>query len=198
MIGSLILIGGGSCSGKTTLASSLKDTLGKDAVLISTDNFYKGVGQNGCRNVNFDHPGMIDFDYLRDSVASLLSGRDVEIPLYDFSTHSRLDEKLKIKPAQTVIIEGIFALYQRKILEMSRLKVFVDCGIDIMIRRRIERDVKERGRSVRDIVAQFLDTVLPMYYEYVLPTRRNADIILDGRGDYKELLRDILNRLGVE
>jgi uridine kinase len=189
----LILISGGSCSGKTTLAKLLKKEYGSKAVLISTDNFYKGIGNMHKRDgkMNFDHPDAIDFESLYDSAVLLLAGKSCQIPQYDFATHSRLDENITVEPADIIIIEGIFALYCEKLRKIAGLKVFVDCDKDDMIRRRIIRDQIERGRTTKDIVAQMLDTVLPMYCEYVHPTKRFADMIFDGKNPIENCCQDI-------
>lgn len=191
----LILMGGGSCSGKTTLALELKKALGDKSVLISTDNFYNGVDVGGsefAQKFNFDHPDAIDFDLLCNSIGELLAGDATKIPDYDFTTHSRVDEAIRVESADIIVLEGIFALHCKSLLEMSKLSVYVDCGIDVMIRRRIERDVRERGRTIKDVVVQFLDTVLPMYYEYVEPTKEAANIVVDGRKPVDEMLNSVV------
>ncbi len=190
----LILIGGGSCSGKTTAAQVLKEYLGEPAVLLSMDNFYKGIGvgyETDRAVYNFDHPAAVDFDTLFRSLNSLMTGKITQIPVYDFTTHSRVEGQLEIRPGRFLILEGIFALYCREIVEMSRLRFFVDCGVDAMIRRRIERDVKDRGRTVKQVVEQFLDTVLPMYYEFVEPTKKAAGKVVDGRQAAEEILAEM-------
>jgi uridine kinase len=189
----LILISGGSCSGKTTLAKLLKEEYGHKAVLISTDNFYKGIGKVDKYDgkPNFDHPGAIDFDLLYVAANLLLAGKNCTIPQYDFATHSRLDENITVEPADIVIIEGIFALYCESLRKISELKVFVDCDVDDMLRRRIARDAEQRGRAVKDIVVQMLDTVLPMYFEYVEPTKKYADMIFDGKSAIENCCLDI-------
>ncbi len=187
----LILIGGGSCSGKTTAAKALKEYLGESAVLLQMDNFYKGIkaGDADEREIdNFDHPAAIDFDALYRCLQSLVEGKVTQIPLYDFATHTPLKGFQEIQPGRYLILEGIFALYCKQIVEMSKLRFFVECSVDFMIRRRIERDVASRGRTVKQVVGQFLDTVLPMYYEFVEPTKKSADMVIDGRLGTDEIL----------
>ena len=187
----LILIGGGSCSGKTTAAQALKEYLGPSATLLSMDNFYRGIGTDDAAqsgSYNFDHPDAIDFDTLFRSLVSLTEGKVTQIPVYDFATHSRLERRLEIHPGRYLILEGLFALHCKRIVQMSKLRFFVDCGVDVMIRRRIERDVKSRGRTVKQVVEQFLDTVLPMYYEFVEPTKKAADMVVDGRKPTEDVL----------
>ncbi len=195
----LILIGGGSCSGKTTLADGIKKALGNRSLLVSTDNFYKGFDpERKCchRGFNFDHPDAVDFEFLFRVIEELLSGKSVKIPDYDFASHSRLDTFVEAKPADFIILEGIFAIYAKKLADTSCLKIYVDCGVDVMIRRRIERDAACRAREAADVVAQFLDTVLPMYYEYVEPTKDFADIVVDGRKPAEMLVEEVFDFAG--
>ncbi len=193
-MGKLILIGGGSCSGKTTLAERIKQAYKPKAMFLSMDNFYRGsVFEEKIRrgDANFDQPQAIDFPLLEKTLAALLAGTNAEIPKYDFSTHKRTDETITLEPAELIIVEGIFALYDKRMLETSRFSIYVDCGIDIMIRRRIERDRKYRGREVRDVLKQFFDTVLPMYYEYVEPTKDFADVVADGEQGVEDVFRQV-------
>jgi uridine kinase len=195
----LILIGGGSCSGKTTLADGIKKALGRRAILISTDNFYKGFDpeRKCCRSgFNFDHPDAVDFNFLFSVIEHLLEGKSVKIPDYDFASHLRLDTFIEAQPADFIILEGIFAIYTKKLVDISCLKIYVDCGVDVMIRRRIERDAACRARQAADVIGQFLDTVLPMYYEYVEPTKDFADIVVDGTKPADVILKEVFDYAG--
>jgi len=195
----LILIGGGSCSGKTTIASALCRVLGDDALQISTDNFYKGFDpeRKCCRKgFNFDRPDAVDFELLLEVMQKLKAGESAAIPDYDFASHTRTDKIIEVYPKDYIILEGIFALYSRELLMMATKSIYVDCGVDIAIRRRIERDSVSRSRDVCDVVEQFLDTVLPMYYEYVEPTRELADLIVDGKEPIEGAVNKIMEILG--
>ena len=178
----LIIVAGGSASGKTTVVNQILKLSGVDNVArISQDDYYKdqsNVPMEKRLEVNYDHPEAIDSPLLQKHIEALLNQEVIEKPIYDFMTYNRLKETETVKPQPIIIVEGILALMNPDLRELSALKIFVDTDDDLRLIRRILRDVKERGRSIDSIVSQYLNSVKPMYHKYVKPTIRFADIII--------------------
>ncbi len=183
----IILIGGGSASGKSTLANLLSNYLKKieiTSLIIPIDNYYRDLShlpiEIRAKN-NFDDPSAIEYRLLIFHLLELLKGNDIEAPIYDFTTHTRLNNLQALKPAQIIIVEGLHALCYEELRNIGNLKIYVDIPDDIRVIRRILRDIKERGRSIESIVEQYINTVKPMYEKYILPSKDYADIIIDGQ-----------------
>lgn len=161
----LILIGGGTCSGKTTIAKAIGRRIGSlKTVILSHDNYYRDLSHLSLEaraKVNFDHPDSIDQDYLVHDLKLMLAGEAVNVPDYDFATHSRTEGKLCIAGAEVIILEGIFALYYNELLNLSDLKIFLDSDSDIRLARRLQRDILQRGRDAESVLNQYLETVKP-------------------------------------
>lgn len=177
----VISIAGGSGSGKTTVAEKLISSFKKKQVrLIRIDDYYKRLNMpfEERVKVNYDHPNAIDFDLLYDNINSLINGESVEKPIYDFTIHNRKDVTELIEPSQIILIEGIFALCDERIRNLSDIKIYVDTDGDIRFIRRLTRDIKERGRTVDNVVEQYLSTVKPMHDAFIEPTKKYADIII--------------------
>ena len=177
----LVGVSGGTASGKTTVCRMITETLGVNCVLISMDNFYRGLSAEDHEKVadyNFDHPNALDFDELHLCLSSLLAGTPTDIPMYDFSTHARTSERLSIQPAELILFEGIFSLYEERIRDLMSLKIFVQTDDDVRLARRLMRDTRERGRTVTGIISQYMRFVKPAYDGYIQPTMKYADIIL--------------------
>ena len=124
-------------------------------------------------------------DLLKSDLKRLLNGEEIKMPIYDFKNHNRSDEFEVVKPTKVIILEGILALYDEEIREMSDLLIFVESEADIRFIRRLKRDIDERGRTVDGVISQYLKTVKPMFESYVLPTKRYADIIIPNNTKYK-------------
>lgn len=188
----LILIGGGTCSGKTTIAKAIgKRIFDLKSVIISHDNYYKDLGHlspEDANRVNFDHPDSIDVDYLMQDVKLMLKGKAVNVPQYDFITHRRSEGTLCIANADVVILEGIFALYYPELITLSDLKIFVDTDADIRLARRIQRDTVERGFDVESVLLQYLETVKPSHQAFINPSKKNADVIIPGDREFDKAL----------
>ncbi|HPQ30555.1 MAG TPA: uridine kinase [Candidatus Syntrophosphaera thermopropionivorans] len=188
----LILIGGGSCSGKTTIALAIgRRITGLKTVIISQDSYYKDLSAlpfEERTKVNFDHPDAIDIDYLLSDLEKMMKGEPVNVPSYDFVTHTRQEGTLCIAQAEVIILEGIFALYYPELLEMSDLKIYLDSDADIRLARRLQRDILERGRSVESVLNQYLETVKPSHQAFIEPTKKNADIIIPGEKEFDKVL----------
>ncbi|KAJ3363423.1 Uridine-cytidine kinase-like 1 [Allomyces arbusculus] len=180
----IIGIAGGSASGKTTVSQRILQNLGSQVVLLSMDSFYKSLTDEeiACahRNEhNFDHPTSFDYDILFDVLRKLKDGKSVEVPVYDFSTHSRLKDKTTtIYGANVIIFEGIFALYDQSVRDLMDLKIFVDTDSDIRLARRLKRDIAERGRDVAGVLQQYNMFVKPAFDEFIYPTMKFADVIV--------------------
>lgn len=185
---SIILIGlaGGSGSGKTLVAQRIYEDIGSDKVtIIQQDSYYKELNHLSLeerKKQNFDHPDSFDSKLLFDHLIELLSGHDIEQPIYDFTKHSRKKETRKISDNIIIVLEGILILHYPEIRNIMDIKVYVDTDDDIRLIRRIKRDVKERSRTLESILEQYENSVRPMHLQFVEPTKRYADIIVPGGG----------------
>lgn len=187
----LIGIAGGSGSGKTTLAYRLRDCFEPHEIrLISHDFYYKRHDELTFeqRNaLNYDHPDSFDTDLLIAHLQALQSGKAIDCPIYDYTTHNRTDQCLTISPAPIILVEGILLFENDALCQMLDLKVFVDTDADERILRRILRDVHERGRTLESVMQQYLDTVKPMHDAFVEPSKRKADFIVPHGGENKAI-----------
>ncbi len=188
----LILIGGGTCSGKTTIAKAIGRRLHDlKTVIISHDNYYKDLSHlslEEANRVNFDHPESIDKDYLLNDLTLMLNGNAVNVPEYSFITHSRSEGITCIAFADVIILEGIFALYYPELLDMANLKIFVDTDADLRLSRRIQRDIRDRGFDLEAVLEQYLETVKPSHNAFIEPSKKNADLIIPGEKEFDNVL----------
>lgn len=183
----VIGIAGGSASGKTHVARQIVRSLGSvpTVVILSQDSFYKRhtaeeVALAHANRMDLDHPDAIDMPMFATCLADLRACRQTNVPVYSFVEHQRLDEAKYLYGAAVIITEGIMALHHPNLRALYDLKVFVQCDSDVMLARRIQRDVKERGRSVDGVIEQYLRFVKPAFDNFVLPTARHADIVVPG------------------
>ena len=188
----LILIGGGTCSGKTTIAKAIAKRIHKlKYVIVSHDNYYKDLShlshEDACK-VNFDHPDSIDLSYLLEDLHKMMAGEAVNVPEYSFITHSRNEGTLCVANADVLILEGIFALYYPELIQLSDLKIFVDTDADIRLSIRIQRDTLERGFDVESVLVQYTETVRPSHQAFIDPSKKNADVIIPGDRDFEKAL----------
>lgn len=178
----IIGICGGTGSGKTTLARRIIKTVGrKNVILVEQDSYYRNLADmplDERHQANFDHPDSIDSEMLMNHLKRLKLGQPIEMPIYDFKSHTRKDETEHIDPKPVVIVEGILIFAEQRISELLDVKVFVDTPDDIRFIRRLQRDIRDRGRTVDSVIAQYFTTVRPMHYEFVEPSKRQADIII--------------------
>ncbi|MFZ1701619.1 MAG: uridine kinase [Pyrinomonadaceae bacterium] len=182
----IIGICGGTGSGKTTIARSIVEAVGAErVVLVEQDSFYRNLADmplDERHQANFDHPDSIDSDMLVNHLLRLKQGLQVEMPLYDFKTHTRSNKIEVIEPKPVVIVEGILIFAEHRILDLLDVRVFVDTPDDIRFIRRLQRDISERGRTVESVIGQYYRTVRPMHHEFVEPSKRQADIIIPEGG----------------
>ena len=180
----IIGVAGGSGSGKTTFARALSERFGpQDAFVLYQDNYYKDQSAKfdfDGGSVNFDHPDSIDFNLLAKHLEQLKQNQTINIPVYDFATHTRKETRLKQAPKPVVIIDGILILSQPKVRDLMDIKVFVECPEDIRFDRRLKRDVEERGRTPQGVKNQFDLQVKPMHDEFVEPSSTHADLVASG------------------
>ena len=178
----IIGICGGTGSGKTTIARAIVKAVGaKNVVLIEQDSYYRNLADmplDERHQANFDHPDSIDSDMLVNHILRLKQGLKVEMPLYDFKTHTRSSNIETIEPKPVVIVEGILIFSETRILDMLDVRVYVDTPDDIRFIRRLQRDITDRGRTVESVIGQYYRSVRPMHHEFVEPSKRNADIII--------------------
>lgn len=195
----VIGVAGGSGSGKTTIAHNLVEAFCKEeAILLEQDSYYKEILNLTTEEkalTNFDHPNSIEFELLKKHIEDLKEGREIKKPIYDFKTHSRIDNTILVHPSKIIVIEGILVLAVKEIRDLCDMKIFVDTDADEMLLRRVERDMKERGRSFDSIKNQYLTTVKPMYLEFCEPSKRYADVIIPRGGENRVAIDMILARL---
>lgn len=182
----IILIGGGSSSGKSYVTRAVIKNLGEENVTrITLDDYYKDQSDIPLSDrylVNYDHPKAFDWPLMRKQIASLKKGKEIEKPVYDFVQLTRSDKIEKIIPKKIVLVEGIMALVDKDIRELGNLRVFISASSERRFLRRMIRDKKERGRTFENIVNQYFSTVQPMYEEIVRPSSNYADLIINNDG----------------
>ncbi|MBQ7184529.1 MAG: uridine kinase [Clostridia bacterium] len=193
----MIFIGicGASGSGKSTLAREITRDIGASVVVLQQDSYYTNhpdMTFEERSKLNYDEPEIFDHAALYEDVSSLLSGQNIKRKAYDFSLHARCDTDEVIEPADVLILEGIHAFYDRRLLDKMFLTLYVSVDPDICLLRRIKRDIKDRGRDIDSIARQYLDTVKPMYEKYIRNYVHEADVVVM-RGGKNARIVDILN-----
>ena len=182
----IIGIAGGSGSGKTTVANVILDRVGTNSIaFLPHDAYYKDLqhlapAQRGL--VNFDHPDSLETELLVQHLKALRNWEAIDIPIYDFTKHSRTTQTRSIGPQPVILVEGILIFAEPDLLKMFDVKIFVDTPPDIRFIRRLQRDILERGRSVESVIHQYQTTVRPMHLEFVEPSKREADVIIPEGG----------------
>lgn len=195
----IIGVAGGSGSGKTHFAKELQRILGDDhCTILYQDNYYidqsaKFDGDGGT--VNFDHPSSLDFALLAGGLKKLKSGQAVEIPIYDFVTHSRKRETILGEPKKVIIVDGILILHSQEVRAQCDETIFFDTPETLRFERRLNRDVIERGRTPEGVKKQFELQVRPMHNEFVEPSKVHAHAVIKDLGDYGLALNEIAERL---
>lgn len=182
----IIGICGGTGSGKTTIAKAIVESVGAERViLVEQDSYYRNLSDmplDERHQANFDHPDSIDSEMLYNHLRRLKNGQSIEMPVYDFRSHTRSDRTEHIEPKPVVLVEGILIFAEPRISGLLDVRVFVDTPDDIRFIRRLQRDIAERGRTVDSVIGQYYRTVRPMHLEFVEPSKRYADIIVPEGG----------------
>jgi len=194
----LLGIAGGSGSGKTLVARSIGEAVGKQVVVIGQDSYYLDRSElpfEERARINYDHPDAFDTPLLVEHLSALREGDPIEMPIYNYALHARQKETIRVEPAPIIIVEGILVLAIASIRELLDVKVFVDTDADVRFIRRLNRDVRERGRSLQSVVDQYLNVVRMMHLEFVEPSKRYADIIVPEGGYNKVAIDFIVTKL---
>ena len=191
----IIGIAGGSGSGKSTVARRVAESLhGASVAFIDMDAYYRNFAHlpmDERRRVNWDHPDAIDHVLLAEHLSQLAAGQAIEKPLYDFVSHTRRPETQRVAPADVVVIDGILLFVEERIRDLCDVKVFVDAEADIRLMRRIRRDMRVRGRSLEEILDQYVTSVQPMHLQFVEPSKRYADVIVP-RGGHNRIAIEMI------
>ncbi|MCR2042825.1 uridine kinase [Anaerosalibacter massiliensis] len=191
----LIGITGGTGSGKSTVAKEIYKSIEEtNVVVIEQDSYYKSQSNltfEERKNTNYDHPFAFDNNLLIEHLNKLLKGLPIEKPIYDFEKHNRKKETIKVWPKEIIILEGLLILDDEKIRDLLDIKIFVDTDSDVRVIRRINRDIKERGRSLDSVIEQYMKTVRPAHMQFVEPSKKYADIIIP-EGGYNKVAIDIM------
>ena len=183
----VIGITGGSCSGKTSVTRAIYDVFrDHSVVVIEQDYYYKDQSHMTFEErlkTNYDHPLAFDTDLLIEHVNKLINREAIDKPVYDYVHHTRANEVIHVEPQDVIIIEGILVLEDERLRDLMDIKLFVDTDSDLRIIRRIQRDIKERGRTAESVIEQYVTAVRPMHNMFIEPTKRYADVIIPEGGD---------------
>ena len=191
----LVGIAGASASGKSLLAETLVEELQSEHLcVISEDSYYKDqshLSMDERVRTNYDHPESMDHDLMLEQMIQLKNGEEIKLPLYDYTQHNRREETRKVNPARVVVYEGILLFTNPAIREAFDLRFFMDTPLDICLIRRMKRDILSRGRDVDSVIKQYLETVRPMYMQFIEPSRQHADLIIP-RGGKNRIAIDLI------
>ena len=198
----IILVGGGTASGKTYVINEVVKLIGEENVAhLSIDDYYKDLTSLTMEErvkVNYDHPKAFDWPLIKKQLIDLKNDKTILKPIYDFTTHNRSEKTVELQPKKIVIVEGIMALVNKDIRSIGDLKIFINASRERRLLRRMDRDQKERGRNVDSIINQYFATVQPMYEEIIEPSSYYADMLINNDGyDNKsiEVLAAVLRAL---
>lgn len=174
-------IAGGTGSGKTTLAELILDSVGRDKIAyLPHDAYYRDQNHlpfEERAKVNYDHPDSLETEFLVEHIRTLEKGQAIEMPVYDFTMHSRKDETVHVEPQPVIMVEGILIFVEKELRNLFDVKIYVDTDADIRFIRRLKRDIEERGRTVQSVIDQYLLTVRPMHLEFVEMSKRYAILL---------------------
>jgi uridine kinase len=195
----VIAIAGGSGSGKTTVANAILKQVGTDRIAyLPHDAYYRDLGSLPLAqrvSVNFDHPNSLESELMTQHIRQLKNWEPVEMPVYDFTRHTRTAETVRIEPHRVIVVEGILIFAERELRELFDVKIFVDTDPDIRFIRRLQRDLSERGRKTENVISQYLNTVRPMHLEFVESSKRYADVIIPEGGMNTVALDMVISRI---
>ena len=192
-------VAGGTASGKTTVARAVLDAVGASKIAyLPHDAYYHDrvdLSFEDRTRLNYDHPDSLDTKLLVRHIKELSVDAPVHVPVYDFTTDRRTEDTILVEPAPIILVDGILIFTKRKLRDLMDIKIFVDTDADVRFIRRLQRDMKERGRSLDSVVQQYLETVRPMHLKFVEPSKRYADIIIPGGGQNKVAMEMVVSRL---
>ena len=192
-------IAGGSCSGKTTLARLLGQRLGvRNVACVAIDSYYRGLPSNTPENIdryNFDDPEALDHPLLLRHLRDLAGGVAVDVPVYDFTRHARTGRTERVDPVPYVIVEGLFSLYWEPVRSVMNAKVFIEVPHDVCLERRLRRDTVERGRPREEVIRRYNEMARPTYDAHVLPSKRYADVVVDGERPIEEAVSSVMRHI---
>ncbi len=195
----IVGIAGGTGSGKTTLSELILERVGRTQIAyLPHDAYYKDqrhLEPNQRAKVNYDHPDSLETSLMVEHLKKLRSGQAIEMPVYDFTIHSRVDKTIQVAPRPVILVEGILIFAEPELRELFDVRIYVDTDADIRFIRRLERDIVERGRTVQSVIKQYMDTVRPMHLEFVENSKRYADIIVPEGGLNPVALDMVIARL---
>jgi uridine kinase len=191
----VIGVAGGTGSGKTTVAQEIVKRVGPDRLTyIQHDSYYRDLAdlpRSSRDRVNFDHPDSLETDLLIKHLQELCQGHSIDLPIYDFRTHTRTPATQRVEPKPVILVEGILIFVEKALRELIDVKIFVDTDADLRFIRRIQRDIAERGRTMDSVISQYLGTVRPMHLEFVEPSKRYADLIIP-EGGFNTVALDVV------
>lgn len=199
----VIAIVGPSGSGKTWLAEAMSKSLSRNEAhssvsLINEDAYYRDQSELSLaqrRRVNYDHPDALEHDLLLRQLQKLCGGESIQSPVYDYIRHTRSDERRRVDPAALLLIEGVHVLHRQELRSEIDFSIYLDTPLDTCLQRRIERDIRERGRSAASVRSQFAESVLPMYQRFVAPVREHADLVMGQSPITKQQIRELKERV---
>ena len=192
-------VAGGTGSGKTTVSQAILQEVGRNRIaFLEQDSYYRDIEWKTEEELlahNFDHPNALDNELLIAHVEALKNGLDVDVPVYDFVTHRRTADSRKVESRPIILLEGILLFVEPRLRSLLDFKIYVDTPSDVRFIRRLRRDMRERGRSLEDVVRQYGSTVRPMHLEFVEPSKRSADVIVPHGGENRVALEMVTARL---
>ncbi|MCP5104497.1 MAG: uridine kinase [bacterium] len=178
----VIGVAGGSGSGKTTIINAImKELVDMDIVTLQHDSYYRDNSElpiSEREKINYDHPDALETGLLVRHLRELTEGREVEMPVYDFTVHNRKAEGVSKRPAQVIIVDGILIFVEKELRDLMDVRIFVNTDSDFRFIRRLQRDIRERGRTLESVINQYMKTVKPMHLAFVQPSRRYAHVII--------------------
>jgi len=195
----VIGIAGGTGSGKTTVANVILNRVGKHRIAyLPHDAYYRDLSKLPLAQraaINFDHPNSIESELMIKHIQRLKDREAVEIPIYDFSIHTRTEKTIRVEPHPVIIVEGILIFSEPELRNLFDVKLFVDTDPDIRFIRRLQRDIAERGRTTEMVIQQYLSTVRPMHLEFVDPSKKYADVIIPEGGKNEVAMDMVIARI---
>lgn len=195
----IIGVAGGSGSGKTTVCNKIYDYFsGKSIVMIEHDSYYRDQSDISFEErlkTNYDHPFAFDTDLLVEQLEQLQKNESIEVPVYDYSRHTRSDKTIHVEPQEVIIVEGILILEDQRLRDLMDIKIYVDTTADLRIIRRIQRDMTERGRSLDSVIDQYLSVVREMHEQFIEPSKKYADIIIPEGGHNKVAIDLVITKI---